>query len=144
VAETRSWNWRIWIGFTVAVFAAVSYVPIFARFAVTRDLPWANFLLFIVAGVLLASGVRRAFRQPESYRGKVFGSVASGVGFLLFALFCVGTYFAARSLPPGSSALKVGQRAPDFRLTNADGAQVTLSELRQQGAVLLIFYRGYW
>ena len=40
---------------------------------------------------------------------------------------------------------EVGQPAPEFQLTGADGKTVTLSGLRQgKRAVLLIFYRGYW
>src|SRR5664279_5181192 len=104
----RRWNWRVWAGFALAVFAPLSYVPIFTRFASTRDFPWANLLLFLAAGVLLAGGLRRAFTEPGRYRGKTSGSIAAGLALVLFGLFAWGTFAAARSLPPGSNALRIG------------------------------------
>ncbi len=38
--------------------------------------------------------------------------------------------------------VKVGERAPDFTLTDETGKAVTLSKLKQP--VVLVFYRGYW
>ena len=40
--------------------------------------------------------------------------------------------------------MQQGERAPDFTLTNARGAQVTLSGLLARGPVVLAFYRGGW
>jgi hypothetical protein len=40
--------------------------------------------------------------------------------------------------------VKVGDRAPDFSLTNADGQEFRLQELLSEGAVVLSFYRGKW
>lgn len=40
--------------------------------------------------------------------------------------------------------LKVGDTAPDFRLPDADGKPVSLSELLSSGRVILVFYRGAW
>lgn len=42
------------------------------------------------------------------------------------------------------SALKTGDKAPDFALTSAKGETVTLSERLKDGPVVLIFYRGGW
>lgn len=42
------------------------------------------------------------------------------------------------------SILKVGEKAPTFSLTNADGKKVELRELLTHGFVLLTFYRGIW
>jgi len=48
----------------------------------------------------------------------------------------------AAALPnPG---LAVGTAAPDFSLTNANGARVDLSSLLAEGPVVLTFYRGAW
>ncbi|MGA0601613.1 peroxiredoxin-like family protein [Caulobacter sp. KR2-114] len=41
-------------------------------------------------------------------------------------------------------ALKAGDRAPDFALADADGNQVSLSDLLAKGPVVLTFYRGVW
>lgn len=141
----RSWNWFVWGGFTVALLAVLSYIPFFSRFPVTRDVPWVNLLLFLVAGWLLGIGLYRAFAQPARYRGKVSGIVVSALSLGLFGLFCFGVFYVARNIPAGQTALRVGQQAPDFTLAGVDGSLVTLSRLRQgKRAVLLIFYRGYW
>jgi hypothetical protein len=141
----RNWNLVLWAGFAVALAAALSYIPFFALFSITRDFPWANLLLFLAAGFLLGTGMYRAFRRPATYRGKISGSIFSLLSVILFGLFCYGVFFQARSIPASSGALHSGQRAPDFALTAIDGKPVTLSQLRQGNrAVLLIFYRGYW
>ncbi|AFY39068.1 alkyl hydroperoxide reductase/ Thiol specific antioxidant/ Mal allergen [[Leptolyngbya] sp. PCC 7376] len=41
-------------------------------------------------------------------------------------------------------ALKVGDRIPDFKLPDATGKTVKLSELLQSGSVVINFYRGGW
>jgi peroxiredoxin Q/BCP len=40
----------------------------------------------------------------------------------------------------GASSLKVGDKAPDFTLTDTAGAKVTLSRLLEKGPVLLAFF----
>jgi hypothetical protein len=141
----RSWNWLVWVGFAVALFAALSYIPIFSVFPITRDVPWANLLLFLAAGCLLGMGLQRAFTQSERYRGKISGTLLGALSLMLFGLFCYGIFYDARNIPPARGVLRAGQRAPEFQLAAADGKLTTLSQLRQgKRAVLLIFYRGYW
>ena len=41
-------------------------------------------------------------------------------------------------------ALKAGQRAPDFELPDMAGNTVSLAQLRADGPLALIFYRGLW
>ena len=40
----------------------------------------------------------------------------------------------------GAAPLKVGDRAPDFTLTDTDGAPVALSSLLSKGTVVLAFF----
>lgn len=40
----------------------------------------------------------------------------------------------------GSAPLKVGDRAPDFTLSDTDGRQVTLSKELTRGPVMLFFF----
>lgn len=48
-------------------------------------------------------------------------------------------------LPPADlNRVKAGAVAPDFTLNDQDGQPVTLSAYRNQKAVVLVFYRGYW
>ena len=39
---------------------------------------------------------------------------------------------------------RVGQKAPDFTLPNADGQPVHLADLVARGPVVLSYYRGRW
>jgi ABC-type transport system involved in cytochrome c biogenesis permease subunit len=140
----RHWNWTIWVGFAIALLAVLSYIPLFVRFASTRDLPWANLLLFLLAGSFLAIGLRRAFAQPERYRGKISGAILAVLSLAICVFFCYGVFYGAR-IPYATGAPRIGDQAPDFALTASDGRPVSLSQLRQgHRAVLLIFYRGYW
>ncbi len=41
-------------------------------------------------------------------------------------------------------AKNVGDKAPDFRLSNVRGEEVSLSGILKKGAVALVFYRGAW
>lgn len=41
-------------------------------------------------------------------------------------------------------ALKAGQPAPDFELPDMAGNMVTLAQLRAEGPLALVFYRGRW
>lgn len=40
--------------------------------------------------------------------------------------------------------VRVGEKAPDFALKDAAGAEVSLSGLLEQGPVVLSFFRGHW
>jgi len=157
----RSWNPRIWAGFALALAAVASYPLVFIKYPITRDVPWATLVLLVPAIVLLVSGLARAFRQPEAYRGKIAGSLVATVTALLVGFFLFGVFYATRQIPASHGAPKVGDAAPDFTLPDSTGRSVTLSGLLTSpfvgnassttgsasgptAAVLLIFYRGYW
>ena len=146
----------------MALFSPISYFVLFYRWPVTRDFPWANYLLFAIGGVLISSGIRRAFRQPDLYRGKIAGTVLASISLLLLGLFIYVTGFGTKQLPASKGAPGVGTKAPDFSLTDEYGNTVTLSSLlttagvgdpsrgsivgagTPPNGVILIFYRGYW
>jgi len=145
------WNWLLWTGFALSVVAFISYFALFVEFSSTRNFPWANFLLFAVAGGLLAVGIRRAFRLPQSYRGKIFGPILAGLSVLVFGFFVFAIFVAGRDMPAAAAAPRIGARAPDFTLTDSDNKSVSLANLLSEpivGAapkgVMLVFYRGYW
>ena len=48
----------------------------------------------------------------------------------------------AATLP--SPGIKVGEKAPDFKLSNALGKEVSLKDELKKGPVVLVFYRGAW
>lgn len=144
-------NAPLWIGFLVCVFAFLSYIPIFVRYPSTRDMPWANFLIFAVGLVFLFVGLRRAFAQSPVYRGKIAGPILTTLSLAALVFFCFAIFSLGKHLPPSAQAPKVGQKAPDFALADTNGRIVSLAALfstpvasHPTRGVLLIFYRGYW
>ena len=144
-------NWQIWAGFVLSLFAELSYPLLFVRWATTREFPWANLVLFAIALVLLFLGLRRAFRSDKRIVSKVLSSLAAAFGVLLLAGLLFIVFVAGRWLPASAGAPQVGQKAPDFSLTDSNNKPVTLAQLLAEPinnqlpkGVLLIFYRGYW
>jgi len=144
-------NWQIWAGFLLSLLALFSYPIVFIRWPITREFPWANLVLFAIAFVLLLLGLRRAFKPDKKIVAKIFSSLAAAFGVfmlaaLLFLIYVMGTW-----LPASSAAPQVGQKAPDFTLSDTNNKPVTLAQLlvepinnKPPKGVLLIFYRGYW
>jgi hypothetical protein len=150
---TRRFNWPLWVGFLLTLATFLSYFAVFIWFPVTRDFPWANLVLFLIAGVLLFKGVRRGFApdRPHPTRSKIVTSIVGLLGVFVIAVFVFTIFIAARWLPASTGAPHVGQRAPEFTLTDTSGRQVSLNELltsplngNAPKGVLLVFYRGYW
>ena len=151
--NVRRINWPLWTGLLLTLAAFLTYFFIFIWFPLTRDFPWANLLLFLIAGVLLFMGVRRGFAsdRPHPTRSKIVASIVTAFSLVVFALFVFNFFVAGRWLPASKGAPQVGQQAPDFTLADTTGKQVSLTELRTAPidgkapkGVLLIFYRGYW
>jgi membrane protease YdiL (CAAX protease family) len=147
----RRLNWQIWAAFLLSLLAFLSYFFVFVNFPVTRDFPWANLLLFAAAIVLLLLGLRRAFASDRGKWSKILGSVLAVLSVAILGFFIFAVFVMARQLPASAGAPHVGQKAPDFRLTDSSGKSVALSELlstpvngKAPKGVLLIFYRGYW
>ena len=143
----RKWNWSIWVGFVVAVTGLFSY-EFFARFPITRDFPWANFLLFGIGLALLVIGLFHAFGRPQVYRGKIFGSILAAIAVLCIAFFSYVIFYVLHQVPASAGAPRVGQKAPDFFLLDQNGNPVGLGDLLRGPSgpkpVALIFYRGFW
>ena len=153
--KIHRFNWPVWVGFLLSLFALLSYPFVFVRWPITRDFPWANLLLFGIAAAFLLLGIRRAFAGNRSRRSKIAGSIAASLSILIFAFFIFSVFVMARWMPAARGAPQVGQKAPDFSLSDTNGKTVTLSELltipikgktasTNPRGVLLIFYRGYW
>jgi hypothetical protein len=144
-------NWQIWTGFVLSLLAAFSYPFLFVRWAVTREFPWANLILFAIALVLLLFGLRRAFKPDKRIVSKIFSSLAAVFGVFLLAGLLFMIYVMGSWLPRSAAAPQVGQKAPDFTLTDSADKPVALAQLltepinnKPPRGVLLIFYRGYW
>jgi hypothetical protein len=145
-------NIALWLGFFLSLFAFLSYIPLFVRFPSTRDMPWPNFLFFALGLIFLYVGLRRAYAQPPIYRGKIAGPILTTLSVAALIFFSFTIFSLGKHLPSSSQAPKVGQKAPDFALSDTNGATVTLASLLATPAansqptkgVVLIFYRGYW
>jgi hypothetical protein len=138
-------------GFAICVLALLSYFLFFSRFPVTRDVPWASWLLFALGLGLVGAGLARAFRQPERYRGRVMGPILGVLSLAVLGLFLYATLVVSRQMPAATNLPQVGEKAPDFTLPDTQTRPVRLQNLlapAEVGApgswVLLIFYRGYW
>ena len=144
-------NWQIWAGFVLSLVAGLSYPFVFARWAITREFPWVNLVLFAIAFALLFLGLRRAFKPDKRLFAKIFSSLAAAFGVLLLAGLLFMIFVMGSWLPRSVGAPQVGQKAPDFTLTDSNDKPVTLAKLLSEPidnkppkGVLLIFYRGYW
>jgi hypothetical protein len=151
--NVRRFNWPLWSGLLLTLAGFFSYFAVFLWFPVTRDFPWANLLLFLAAAVLLFIGLRRAFAsdRPRPRLSKIVASLVTAFSALVIALFVFGFFVFARWIPESKGAPQVGQKAPDFTLTDTSGKTVSLGELlstpingNAPKGVLLVFYRGYW
>jgi len=144
-------NWQIWAGFVLSLFAGFSYTFLFMRWPITRDFPWVNMILFAIAMVLLFLGLRRAFKPDKRIVSKIFSSLAAALGVLMMAGLLFSVLVFGRWVPASVGAPQVGQKAPEFTLTDSNNKPITLAQLLSEPinhkppkGVLLIFYRGYW
>src|ERR1043165_10286279 len=99
-------NWPLWLGFLLTRFAFLSYFFIFVNFPFTRDFPWANLVLFVIAGVLLFIGLRRGFAadRPHPTRSKIVSSIVSVFSLFVFGMFVFVIFVVGRSLPASKGA----------------------------------------
>jgi hypothetical protein len=145
-------NWHLWLGF-VLCFVGFASLPLLARFPATRDVPWVNVLFLGTGLALLFVGLRRAFGQPQQYRGKITATILGAVSVLIVALFCFVVFYQTRQLPASTGAPKVGEKAPEFVLPDTNNQPISLASLLSTPlvnsqtppkGVVLVFYRGYW
>jgi hypothetical protein len=80
---------------------------------VTRH-PLVNYLLFALAALLLAIGLRRAYAQNSLYRGRISVPILTGLSAAVLGVFCFTVLVESRRLPASNRAPRVGQKAPLF------------------------------
>jgi len=134
-------NWQLWSGLALSVAAFISYFGFFIRFPITRDIPWLTLILFIIAIVLLVSGLRKAAGR------RVLAWIVTILGIGVAAFFCVAVLIGTKMLPPSTNAPAIGAKAPDFVLLDTNRKPVALTKLLAEPGtkgVIVIFYRGYW
>jgi hypothetical protein len=147
-------NGALWTGLVLLLLSVASNVPALYALGPARSiLPWLSLLLPILGLVFCFVGLKRAFGEPQIFRGKIGGSILTVISVLFVALSVWG-FLHARAVPGSSRAPQVGQRVPEFSLADTSGQSVSLSQLlstpidstsgKAPKAVLLVFYRGYW
>jgi hypothetical protein len=120
-----------------AVLAAggiAAYALLF-RVALVRNHPEGYVVTAAIATALAVLALRRS-RRWTSWLALGFAAVVLGVGVWFNAVIA--------RIPDTPTALRVGERPPDFTLPDASGRPVTLADYRGRKAVVLVFYRGYW
>jgi AhpC/TSA family len=120
----------------IAAGAIAAYVLLLGV-PVVRNHPEGYVLAFAVATGLPILGLWRGGRPRWP------AWVALGVSGLLLVGGAWFNFVVAR-VPDTPPAFRVGDRPPDFTLSDAAGRPVTLADYRGKKPVLLIFYRGYW
>jgi len=151
--ERRKRNSYPWIGFVLCLIGVTSYFFLFYRWPITRDVPWANFLILAAGAGFLISGLRRAFARSQEFKGKIAGPILGAISLAAIGFFCFLIFYATKQLPKSAGAPKVGDKAPEFTLTDTNNKEVSLASLfamplpgtqKQPKGVFLVFYRGYW
>ena len=63
---------------------------------------------------------------------------------LLSCIIMVSTIAFAQSVTVYPEGLKVGDTAPDFKVKDNDGKDISLKKALKKGPVVMLFYRGQW
>ena len=124
------------LGVVVAIAAIAAYA-LLLRVAIVRNHPEGYVVAFALATALAALAVARA----RTRRWPAW--LVLGLTSLLLAGGAWFNFVAAR-VPDTPTVLRVGERPPDFTLSDAAGRDVSLSEYRGKKPVVIVFYRGYW
>jgi peroxiredoxin len=61
---------------------------------------------------------------------------------IFFLLFAVLSLIVTKAQKP--EGLFINSKAPEFKLKDQSGVEVSLKELRKKGPVVVLFYRGAW
>jgi len=119
-----------------AVGAVAGYTSLL-RIAMVRNHPEGYVIAFALATALATLAVARARSR------RWIAWLALGFSSLLLVAGAWFNFVGAR-VPDTPSALRVGERPPDFTLPDASGRPVSLADYRGRKPVVLVFYRGYW
>src|SRR5438067_13592097 len=120
----RRINWPIWLGFALSIFAFISYPLIFTNWVATRDFPWANIALFVVAAFLLFVGIRRAFAPDRRRLSKIVASLVTVLSVLVLGLFIFTAFIGSRWLPASKGEPQVRQQAPGLTLNDTNNKPI--------------------
>jgi cytochrome oxidase Cu insertion factor (SCO1/SenC/PrrC family) len=122
------------LGVVIAAVTIAGYILLLDYTAI-RNRPW-----LYVAGLAVATAAAVA----SVTRRRSAGTLTALVVCTLVLGAATFFNFVAARVPAPTSALRVGERAPEFTLGDARGRPVSLADYRGRKPVVLVFYRGYW
>ena len=67
---------------------------------------------------------------------KIFGLL------VCLMVYCAFAFAQSETVYP--EGLKVGDTAPDFKVKDTDGKEISLKKALKKGPVVMLFYRGQW
>lgn len=143
MSDTKAgFNHWLLTGPLVALFGFISYYALFAKWPITRDLPWVNLPLVWGGAALTLWGVKRAVARGGALRlaGAALGTLLAlaSAGVLTWYVFSL-----SYQMPAVTAKSDAGATLPALTLTAHDGTAVSLAEA-SQGTLVLAFYRGAW
>lgn len=106
----------------LSILGFVSYFVVFARFPLTRNFPWANFLLFGAAVLLVVTGLKRAFTGTGSPGGKLVSSVLA-----LLSLSILGAFSFMAIEKPLRVTLRMLRKLTREHTVDADDVRAVLA-----------------
>jgi peroxiredoxin len=146
-------NSSLWLGLIAALSAVFCNFAFFLNPPAQSAIPWLSLGLAAVALIFLALGAKNLFAQPRTIAARIFGVVVV-LFSLLLSVGSIFGFYKARAVPPSTDSPQIGQKVPDFTMTDTHGQSVSLARLFAPAptdaaspspkAVLLVFYRGYW
>src|SRR5882672_1305576 len=127
-------GWLAALSLLVSAGAIAAYA-LLLRVAAVRNHPEGYVAAFAIAAVIAGLAVALGRRW--------YAWTALAVSLVLLLGGATFNFVLAR-IPAAHTTLRVGERAPDFTLSDAAGRPVTLAGYRGRQPVVLVFYRGYW
>jgi hypothetical protein len=127
-------GWLVALSLLVSTAAIVVYTQ-FLRVAAVRNAPEGYVAAFAIAAVIAGLAVAL---------GRRWYAWTTLVVVVLLLLGSATFNFVLARIPEARTTLRIGERPPDFTLTDADGRAVSLADYRGKKPVVLVFYRGYW
>jgi hypothetical protein len=127
-------GWLAALSVVVSAGAIAAYA-LLLRVPAVRNHPEGYVAAFAIAATVAGLAVALGRRW--------YAWTALALSLLLFFGSAAFNFVLAR-IPAAHTTLRVGERAPEFTLPDADGRAVSLADYRGQKPVVLVFYRGYW
>ena len=130
------------LGLPVVLLGFLSYFMVFAKYPLTRDVPWVNLPIMLI-GLWMAWKYRWRNRKARLTRTRIFSSLLLTGSILIVALFCFYVFVYSYQLPKADSGLAVQQQPAAFTLKDHQGNDISLADYRGKN-LIISFYRGYW